>query len=347
MFENNSPMLVKHPSPAKAAANRATVPGWSRRSLLAFAAAAAAGNAWSQPSWPERPISLVLGFAAGGPNDQVARLLAKRLSEQLKQAVVVENKPGANGNIAASLGSHAAPDGYTFLYNSSSLAFNVALYTKTAIDPLRELVPVNGTAALPLVCVVADSFPAKNFKEWAAQLKANPGKFNFGSPGNGNLAHVAAEMVLKANGLEAVHAPYKGSSEALQGLLNGSTQFQFDSVNSPLSLIKGGRLRALFVTSPSRSPLYPDVMTLKESGAQNIEATAWQGVMAPPKTPAAIVQRMAKEIANAMANEQVKAALDAQGAYATASTPEQYTAFVTDQVQRFRKTVNELGIKLD
>lgn len=346
MFENNNLSLVRCTSPAMAAANRATAAGLSRRSLLAFAATAAAGNAWSQPSWPERPISLVLGFAAGGPNDLVARLLAKRLSEQLKQAVVVENKPGANGNIAAGLVSHAAPDGYTFLYNSSSLALNAALYTKTAIDP-RDLVPVNGTAALPLVCMVAESFPAKNFKEWAAQLKANPGKFNFGSPGNGNLAHVAAEMVLKANGLEAVHAPYKGSSEALQGLLGGSTQFQFDSVNSPLSLIKGGRLRPLFVTSSARSPLYPDVMTLKESGAQSIDAAAWQGVMAPPKTPATIVQRMAKEIANAMANEQVKAALDAQGAYSTASTPEQYSAFVTDQVQRFRKTVNELGLKLD
>lgn len=346
MFENNNLSLVKYPNPAMAAVNRATAPGWRRRSLLAFAAAAAAGNAWSQSSWPERPISLVLGFAPGGPNDLVARLLAKRLSEQLKQAVVVENKPGANGNIAAGLVSHAAPDGYTFLYNSSSLALNAALYTKTAIDP-RDLAPVNGTAALPLVCVVADSFPAKNFKDWAAQLKANPGKFNFGSPGNGNLAHVAVEMVLKANGLDAVHAPYKGSSEALQGLLGGSTQFQFDSVNSPLSLIKGGRLRPLFVTSSARSPLYPDVMTLKESGAQSIDAAAWQGVMAPPKTPASIVQRMAKEIANAMANEQVKAALDAQGAYSTASTPEQYSAFVTDQVQRFRKTVNELGLKLD
>lgn len=346
MFENNPPLLVKHPSSATAAANRASVPGWRRRSLLAFAAAAAAGNAWSQSSWPERPISLVVGFAPGGPNDLVARLLAKRLSEQLKQAVVVENKPGANGNIAAGLVSLAAPDGYTFLYNSSSLALNAALSTKTSIDP-RELVPVSGTAALPLVCVVAESFPAKNFKEWAAQLKANPGKFNYGSPGNGNLAHVAAEMVLKANGLDAVHAPYKGSSEALQGLLGGSTQFQFDSVNSPLSLIKGGRLRPLFVTSSARSPLYPDVMTLKESGAQSIDAAAWQGVMAPPKTPASIVQRMAKEIANAMANEQVKAALDAQGAYATASTPEQYSAFVTDQVQRFRKTVNDLGLKLD
>jgi len=346
MFENDNAPLVKCASPAKAAANHATAPGWSRRSLLAFTAAAAAGNAWSQSSWPERPISLVLGFAPGGPNDLVARLLAKRLSEQLKQAVVVENKPGANGNIAAGLVSHAAPDGYTFLYNSSSLALNAALYTKTAIDP-RDLVPVNGTVALPLVCVVAESFPAKNFKEWAAQLKANPGKFNFGSPGNGNLAHVAAEMVLKANGLDAVHAPYKGSSEALQGLIGGSTQFQFDSVNSPLSLIKGGRLKPLFVTSSARSPLYPDVMTLRESSAQNIDAAAWQGVMAPPKTSAAIVQRMAKEIANAMASEQMKAALDAQGAYATASTPEQYTTFVTDQVQRFRNTINELGLKLD
>lgn len=346
MFEKNNFSLVKYASPAKAGANRATASGWSRRSLLAFAAAAAAGNAWSQSSWPERPISLVLGFAPGGPNDLVARLLAKRLSEQLKQAVVVENKPGANGNIAAGLVSLAAPDGYTFLYNSSSLALNAALFAKTAINP-RDLVPVNGTAALPLVCVVVESFPAKNFKEWAAQLKANPGKFNFGSPGNGNLAHLAAEMVLKANGLEAVHAPYKGSSEALQGLLGGSTQFQFDSVNSPLSLIKSGRLRPLFVTSSTRSPLYPDVMTLKESGAQSIDAAAWQGVMAPPKTPATIVQRMAKEIANAMANDQVKAALDAQGAYSTASTPEQYNAFVTDEVQRFRKTVNELGLKLD
>ena len=346
MFENNVPQLVKHPSSAMADASSASVPGWRRRSLLAFAVAAAAGNAWSQSSWPERPISLVVGFAPGGPNDLVARLLAKRLSEQLKQAVVVENKPGANGNIAAGLVSLAAPDGYTFLYNSSSLALNAALSTKTSIDP-RELVPVSGTAALPLVCVVAESFPAKNFKEWAAQLKANPGKFNYGSPGNGNLAHVAAEMVLKANGLDAVHAPYKGSSEALQGLLGGSTQFQFDSVNSPLSLIKGGRLRPLFVTSSARSPLYPDVMTLKESGAQSIDAAAWQGVMAPSKTPASIVQRMAKEIANAMANEQVKAALDAQGAYATASTPEQYSAFVTDQVQRFRKTVYDLGLKLD
>jgi len=319
----------------------------TRRSLMTFAAAAVSSAAWAQTGWPDRPITLVLGFAAGGPNDLVARLLARRLSEQFKQGVIVENRPGANGNIASGIVSRAAPDGYTFLYNSSSLALTPALYVKSTFNPLRDLTPVTGTATFPLVCIVDKSFPADNFKEWAAQLRAHPGKFNYGSPGNGNLAHVAAAMVLKANGLDAVHAPYKGSSEAIQGLLSGATQFQFDSVNSPLSLIKSGRLKPLFVTSGVRSPLYPDVLTLSESGATTIDATAWQGVMAPPKTPAAIVQRVAREIFLAMESEQMKSALEAQGAYAIASTPERYRAFFADQEQRFRMTISELGLKLD
>lgn len=319
----------------------------NRRMLAGLAIGMVSPLAWGQPDWPNRPITLILGFAPGGPNDLVARLLAKRLSEQVKQQVVVESRPGANGNIAAAAVARAVPDGYTFLYNSSSLALTPALYSKSLIEPLRELLPVNGTATLPLVCVVEASFPASNFREWADQIKANPGKFNYGSPGSGNLAHVAAAMVLKANGLDAVHAPYKGSSEALQGLIGGATHFQFDSVNSPLALIKAGRLKPLFVTSKERSPLLPNVPTLAESGAQNIEATAWQGVMAPAKTPNAIVRRMGAEIADAMASAEVATALNAQGAYAIASTPEQYAAFFADQMQRFKKTVDELGLKLD
>lgn len=325
-------------------------PGITRRTLMlaaASAGAASAGASWAQNAWPERPITLMLGFAAGGPNDLVARVLAKRLGEQLRQGVVVENRPGANGNIAAGAVARAAPDGYTFLYNSSSLALTPSLYAKPPIDPLRELVPVNGTASLPLVCVVQANFPAGNFREWAAYIKARPGQMNYGSPGNGNLAHIAAAMVLKANGLDAVHAPYKGSSEALQGLMGGSTQFQFDSVNSPLALIRSGRLKPLFVTSASRSPLYPDVPTLAENGAQNLDAGAWQGVMAPAKTPTAIVDRMAKEIALAMRDEQVKAALDTQGAYSIASTPAQYAAFFSQQEKRFKQTIDDLGLKLD
>ena len=319
----------------------------TRRSALTAALATLATSAWPQTDWPNKPVLLLLGFPPGGPNDLVARALAQRLSEQLKQQFVVENRPGANGNIAASAVARAAPDGYTFLYNSSSLALSPALYRKNPVDPLHDLLPVNGTATLPLVCIVASSFPANNFAEWAAQLRANPGKFNYGSPGVGNLAHVAAAMILKANGLNAVHAPYKGSSEALQGLIGGSTHFQLDSVNSPLTLIKGGRIKPLFVTSAQRSPVLPDVPTLAESGAQNIEATAWQGVMAPAKTPAPIVQRLAAEIVKAMASSEMKTALAAQGAYAIASTPERYAAFFADEMDRFKKTVDDLGLKIE
>ena len=301
-----------------------------RRSAIALALAALAPLAplaRAQADWPNRPITLMVGFAPGGPNDLVARAMSLRLSDLLKQQVIVDNRPGANGNIAASAVARATPDGYTFLYNSSSLALSPALYRKSLINPLQDLTPVNGTATLPLVCIVEASFPASNFREWAAQLKANPGKFNYGSAGTGNLAHVAAAMVLKANGLSAVHAPYKGSSEALQGLLSGATHFQFDSVNSPLALIRSGKLKALFVTSSERSPVLPDVPTLTQSGAPNVEASGWQGVMAPAKTPPAIVQRMSAEIARVMNSAEMKAALAAQGAYPISTTPERYAAF--------------------
>jgi tripartite-type tricarboxylate transporter receptor subunit TctC len=319
----------------------------NRRSALSLSLTAFASRGWAQNDWPNKPITLILGFPPGGPNDQVARAMGQRLAEQLKQQIVIENRPGANGNIAASAVSRAAADGYTFLYNSSSLALSPALYSKNIVDPRKDLVPVNGTAALPLVCVVEASFPASNFREWAAHLRANPGKFNYGSPGVGNLAHVAAAMILKANGLDAVHAPYKGSSEALQGLVGGSTQFQFDSVNSPLTLIKAGRLKPLFVTSAQRSPVLPDVQTLVEGGSRPIDAAAWQGVMAPAKTPPAIVQRFGAEIGKAMASPEMKTALAAQGAYPIASTPERYAAFFSDEMDRFKKTVDELGLKLD
>ena len=322
-----------------------------RRSVVGAAFGAPLGalapSAWSQADWPSRPIQLLLGFPPGGPNDLVARALAVRLSDQLKQQIVVENRPGANGNIAASAVARANPDGYTFLYNSSSLALSPALYSKNVVDPLKDLVPVNGTAALPLVLIVEASFPASNFREWAEQVKNNPGKFNYGSPGVGNLAHVAAAMILQANGLNAVHAPYKGSSEALQGLIGGFTQFQLDSVNSPLTLIKAGRIKPLFVTSPQRSSVLPEVQTLVEGGSSPIDAAAWQGVMAPARTPAAIVQRMGAEIAKAMASPEMKAALAVQGAYSISTTPERYAAFFSYEMNRYKKTVDALGIKLD
>jgi len=317
-------------------------------SAIGLLAATTANLSWAQnEAWPTKPIQLILGFPPGGPNDLVARALALRLSEQLKQQVVVENRAGANGNIAAAAVARAAPDGQTFLYNSSALALSSVLYTKNQIDPRKDLLPVNGTAALPLVLIVEASFPASNFREWAAQVRANPGKFNYGSPGAGNLAHVAVAMILQANGLDAVHAPYKGSSEALQGLIGGSTQFQLDSINSPLALIKSGRIKPLFVTSSQRSPVLPDVQTLVEGGSSPIDAAAWQGVMAPAKTPSNIVQRMATEITKAMSTPEMKSALAAQGAYSIATTPERYNTFFLEEIDRYKKTVDALGLKLD
>ena len=317
-------------------------------SAIGLLAATTANLSWAQnEAWPTKPIQLILGFPPGGPNDLVARALALRLSEQLKQQVVVENRAGANGNIAAAAVARAAPDGHIFLYNSSALALSTVLYTKNQIDPRKDLLPVNGTAALPLVLIVEASFPASNFREWAAQVRANPGKFNYGSPGAGNLAHVAVAMILQANGLDAVHAPYKGSSEALQGLIGGSTQFQLDSINSPLALIKSGRIKPLFVTSPQRSPVLPDVQTLVEGGSSPIDAAAWQGVMAPAKTPSSIVQRMATEITKAMSTPEMKSALAAQGAYSIATTPERYNTFFLEEIDRYKKTVDSLGLKLD
>lgn len=319
----------------------------TRRAALLAGLAGLSRPTFAQKDWPSRPVMLVVGFSAGGPTDLVARLLAQRLSEQLKQQVVVENKPGANGNIAAALVARAPADGYTFLYNSSSLALSTALYPKKVVEPLTDLAAVNGTASLPLVCVVAPDFPASGFMEWAAQLRANPGKFNYGSPGIGNLAHVVPAMLLKDNGLSAVHVPYKGSNEAQQGLLSGAVQFQFDAVISPLSLIKAGRLKPLFVTSAQRSPALPDVPTLVESGARPLDMAAWQGVMAPAATPAPIIARMADEISQAMNHPDLKAVMVAQGGYVIASTPQRYGAFIAEQLAIFKKAVAEAGIKLE
>jgi hypothetical protein len=320
---------------------------FKRRAVLGAGLAGLAGPGFAQADWPSRPLMLVVGFAPGGPNDLVARQLALRLGEQLRQTVIVDNRPGANGNIAASLVAKAPADGHTLLYNSSSLALSAVLYPKKVVEPLAELAPVTSTATLPLVCVVAPDFPASTYQEWVARLRAQPGRFNYGSPGAGNLAHVVPAMILKAADLSAVHAPYKGSSEALNGLMSGATHFQFDSVNSPLALIRAGRLKALFVTSTQRSPALPAVPTLAESGVAGFDMGAWQGVMAPPGTSPALVQRMAEEIGRAMNHAETRRLLGEQGTIVIPSTPQRYAAFVAEQIDIYRRAVDAAGIRLE
>jgi tripartite-type tricarboxylate transporter receptor subunit TctC len=322
-----------------------------RRTLLKLAAiglaAGAAPALHAQAAWPAQPVKMVIPFPPGGPTDLVGRVLAQALSEQMGQNVIVENKPGANANIAAELVARAPADGYTFMYNTSSLALSAVLYSKLNYDALKDFAPVALTAVVPMVLVVHPSVPAKTVPEFIDHLKKNPGKLVYGSAGNGNVTHLGAFQFLQANGLSATHVPYKGSSPALVDLAGGQTQFMTDTINSALPYIRDGRLRALAVTSARRSPVLPDVPTLQESGMAGFEVGAWQGVVMPAKTPPEIVNKLNAEITKALKNPAVLEKLAAQGAQPLGSTPEQYGAYLRSEIQRWGAVAKATGAKLD
>jgi tripartite-type tricarboxylate transporter receptor subunit TctC len=323
----------------------------SRRRFVAVAGAiatlAAPGWLQAQADYPNKPIKLVVAFPPGGPTDLVSRVIAQKLSEQFGQQVLVENRPGANGNIGAEAVAKAAPDGYTVFYNTSAITLSPSLYNKLSFDPLKDYAPVALTAVVPLVIAAHPSVPAANLKEFIAYLKANPGKATYGSAGNGNVTHLGAFLFLQANGLEAVHVPYKGSAPSLTDLVGGQTQFTAETVNAALPYIRDKRLKAFAVTSLKRSNVLPDVPTLNESGMKGFEVGAWQGIVMPAKTPAAIVQRWNAEVMKALADPDVKAKLAAQGAEPLGSTPEQYGAYLKSEVERWSKVVKATGAKLD
>ncbi len=313
----------------------------------AIAALAAPGWLQAQTDYPNKPIKLVVAFPPGGPTDLVSRVIAQKLSEQFGQQVLVENRPGANGNIGAEAVAKAAPDGYTVLYNTSAITLSPSLYSKLTFDPLKDFAPVVLTAVVPLVIAAHPSVPAANLKEFIAYLKANPGKATYGSAGNGNVTHLGAFLFLQANGLDAVHVPYKGSAPSLTDLVGGQTQFTAETINAALPYIRDKRLKAFAVTSLKRSNVLPDVPTLNESGMKGFEVGAWQGIVMPAKTPPAIVQRWNAEVMKALADPDVKAKLAAQGAEPLGSTPAQYGAYIKSELERWSKVVKATGAKLD
>jgi tripartite-type tricarboxylate transporter receptor subunit TctC len=313
----------------------------------AIAVLAAPDWARAQSDYPAKPVRLIVAFPPGGPTDLVSRVVAQKVSEQIGQQVLVENRPGANGNIGAEAAAKAAPDGYTVFYNTSAITLSPALYGKLTFDPLKDFTPVVLTAVVPLVIAVHPSVPAANLKEFIAYVKANPGKLTYGSAGNGNVTHLGAFLFLQANGLDAVHVPYKGSAPSLTDLVGGQTQFTAETVNAALPYIRDKRLKALAVTSLKRTGVLPDVPTLDESGMKGFEVGAWQGIVMPARTPPALVQRWNAEVTKALADPEVRARLAAQGAEPLGSTPEQYGAYLRSEVARWAKVVKATGAKLD
>jgi tripartite-type tricarboxylate transporter receptor subunit TctC len=318
-----------------------------RRTLLGLAVAACLPLAvWAQ-AYPSKPITLLVPFPPGGPTDLVARVLAKKMSEQMGQSIVIDNKPGANGNIAAVAATKAAADGYTVLYNTSSITLSPALYKSLTYDVQRDLAPVALTAVVPLALVVNPTVPVNTAREFVSYAKANPGKLSYGSAGNGNVTHLAAFQLVKHHDIDATHVPYRGSAPADVDLVAGQIQFMTDTINSVMPFVKDKRLKLLAVTTSQRMSLFPEVPTLGETVMPGFEAGAWQGIMVPANTPKAVVQRLNAEINKALQSAEVKEKLALQGAEPLGSTPEEYGAYVKKELARWAAVVKATGVTLE
>lgn len=319
---------------------------FSIRLAVGFFLALMTSMLWAQ-SWPTKPVRMIIAFPPGGPTDLVSRVLAQKLSEQLGQQVIVDNKPGAGGNIAAELAAKAAPDGYTIFYNTSAIVIGPALYGKVNYDTLKDFTPVLLTASVPMVLVVNPQLPARSVKEFVDLAKTRSGALNYSSSGTGTITHLASAMMSTQTGIQTQHIPYKGSAPGLVDLASGQTQFMIDTINTVLPYVRDNRLRGLAVTSAKRSPLLPDLPTLAEAGISGFEAAAWQGIVVPTGTPNEIVQKLNAEVNKALTHPDIRSRLAAQGADILGGTPTEYAAYLRSEMPRWAKAVKDSGAKAE
>ena len=297
--------------------------------------------------YPARPIRLIVPFPPGGGTDITARAIAQKLSESWGQTVVPDNRPGANGTIGADLTAKSAPDGYTLTMISSSHAVNVGLYTKLPYDLIRDLAPITQATRQPYTLVIHPSVPAKSVKELIGLAKAKPGALNYGSSGTGGISHLAGALLGSLTGTNLVHVPYKGGVLAMTDVIGGRIQMLFGTLLLGGPHIKAGRLRVLAVTTAQRWPGTPELPTMQEAGVPGFEITQWYGMLAPVKTPPAIIAKLNKEIARILHQPDVKEKLAADGADTVGNTPEQFGAHVRAEVEKYGKLVKQLGLKLE
>ena len=302
-------------------------------------------NTFAQ-TYPTKAIRFIVGFAAGGSNDVVARALAIKLSEIIGQPVVVENRGGANTSIATEIVSRAAPDGYTILLNAPGHATNAALM-KLNFDPARDFSFISKASEAQNVVVVHPSFPPRTIKQLIAFSKTRPNTINFASSGTGTTVHLSAELFQFMTGVKWVHVPYKGGGPAAIELIAGQTSIMVANMPTAIDYARNGRLRALAVTGAQRAPAVPDLPTVAESGVPGFEVTTWTGVSAPAKTPRAIIDKLNADINRALKSPDLNAQLTSQGADPVGSTPEQYTAFVLEEIVKWGKVIRAAGIKGD
>ncbi len=298
--------------------------------------------------YPKRPIRMVVPFPPGGATDILARVVGKRLSEVWGQPVIIDNRPGAGGTLGANLVAKASPDGYTLLMGTNaSHAIAPSLYANLAYDALKDFVPITLVAIVPQVVVVHPALPVKNIRELIALAKEKPGELNFGSAGQGTPGHLGMELFKMMTGTNMIHVPYQGGAPGLAAVAGGQVQFMADNMNSALSLIQAGRVRAIGVTSAKRSGALPEMPTIAEQGVVGFDSGSWFGMFAPAGTPAAIVTKLHAETVKTLQLEDVKQTLAQQGAEVGANTSAQFTELIKSDIARWAKVIQAAGVKVN
>jgi len=314
--------------------------------FLAFVFSAFTAATASAQAYPTRPVRLVAPFAPGGGSDFIARLVAQKLSGRLGQQVIVENRPGAGGNLGAELVIKSPADGYTILLTPASYTVNASLY-KLSFDPLKDITPVIQLSQGPFVVAVHPSLPVRTLKELVELARREPDKLSYASSGNGTIVHLATEYFLDRAKVKITHVPYKGTGPALNDTVAGTVQLVFGSVATTLQYVRSGRLRALAVTTPRRIAAAPDVPTVAESGYPGYEVTNWHGLVGPKGMPREIVDRLNKEANEALKSADVEKILASDGLTAAGGTPGQFEALLASEVARWGKVVRQAGVKIE
>ena len=324
-------------------------PGLKRRHRLrGLIAAALFACAIPGHAFPDKPVRFVIGFTPGGPSDILARAVGQKLAERWKQQVVIENRPGAGGNLAAEAVAKSPADGHTWLLgNNSILATNQSLYSRLPYDPVRDFAPVALVAVQPNILVVHPAVPANSLSELIAYSRSNPGKLNYASSGAGAAAHLAGELFKTMAGVDVVHVPYKGAQPALTDLIAGHAQLMFATSASVIPYMKAGRLRALAVTTAQRSPSVPELPTMSEAGLPGFEATTWHGVVVPSATPAALVEKLNQDINAVLKEKDLSERLAGLGAEVTTGTPRDFADYIAREIPKWSKVVKDSGAKAD
>jgi tripartite-type tricarboxylate transporter receptor subunit TctC len=306
------------------------------------------GFAASAQTYPTRPIRIIVAYTPAGTTDILARLVGQKMNEAWGQPVIVDNRPGANGNIGTEIAARATPDGYTLLMATAAThSINNTLYPKLTWDAVRDFAPISLVALVPNILVVNNALPVKNVKELIAYAKANPGKLTHGSPGIGSTAHLSMELFKSLTSTQMIHVPYKGSAPVLADLMAGQIALTMDNIPVYLPYAKAGKIRALAVGSKARTPAAPEIPTAEEAGVPGLVAVSWFGLAAPARTPEPIVDKLAKETARILKLPDVQKRISDLGAEPVGSTPQEFADFIQSEVKKWRKVIQDAGVRVE